>query len=258
MYVPMTTVTVGGRDITRDFGLVYTTESGREPPEIVTRYVDVPGMDGVVDATDSLTGEPQFANRLDTMVFYVDTDRDVRKTETELANFLSGRRFEYSYSFDPGYTYSGRFRVTAYPGWYDRRIQVEVDSDPWKRGTHHLVKAMCGGGRDIVLHNGRRPVSPAITCPGPCVVDYRGQAWEIPEGGTWQIYDWKLVEGTSTVRINSAPTYGDATLQDLEDQYGTLGNVPTGTRLEQMFIKRGQAPTGPQYEVTIEYYEYAL
>lgn len=257
MAIDFPTVIVDGVDICREFGCVYTDESERRPPEKRPNLVEIPGRDGSLDLSDMLTDDMVYGDRVETIVLYVCEGEGFEQVKTRLSNFLDGGRFEYSYSFDPGYTLTGRFGVTSYAGWRDRRIEIEVTAEPWKRGPHFHAEAMGSGGTEIEVRNGRRRVSPVLTVGQATLVEYGGRAWEIPEAGEWTL-DLRLEPGVSSVYVNSAPTYCDTTWADLASTYPTWGDIPPGTRWADVFVTKGDPPEGEEYVVSIDFDVYDL
>lgn len=252
--VEWSTVIVDGVDICRRWGLIYTDESVRNPPEKRTNYVDVPGMDGTLDLSEVLTDDMVFGRRTEKIVLSVPDGANFEQVKTEVSNFLDGKRFDYSYNFDPGYTLNGRFRVTDYSGWRARRIEIEVDAEPFKRGQHMRYVVRGAGGTTQLLHNGRRHVIPVVTVRGPTLLEYKTRSWELgrDEPGSYIVDALRLDEGDSTIYVNSAPDYCDTTVQDLQDRYGQMSKV-ADTRISDLFVTKTDPPQGSQYDVVIEY-----
>lgn len=248
---------VDGVDLTERFGVLYTDESELHPPEKRTEYVEVPAMDGVLDATELWTDDAVFGQRQETAVLYVPEEYDFEQVKTDISNFLDGMRFDYSYSFDPGYTRTGRFRVTDYSGWHLHRFEIEIDADPWKRGDHRHYDVNGAGGTRVTVENARRRVGPLFTVHQATLVEYEGRAWEIPEPGTWRL-DLRLRPGVSQIYVNSAPTYCDTTWDDLAAMYGTWDAIPKGTRWADVYVTKNDPPSGEQYRVAIDYDLYDL
>ena len=56
-------VTFGTKHSYRDWGLLLKSRPVISPPSPKTVYVDIPGSNGVIDLTESLTGDVKFDNR---------------------------------------------------------------------------------------------------------------------------------------------------------------------------------------------------
>lgn len=258
-----TEVTVGGVALCERFGIAMTDESELGPPAKRTNYIEIPAMDGVYDATEMWTDDCVFGQRTEKLVFGVPSDLDFEEVKSDLADFLDGRRFDYTYSFDPDYTRSGRFRITDYTGWRDRRITVEVDADPWKRGPHVTVEVEAAGGVEVVLTNARRHVGPVFTVSQATLVQYPAEGddtrvWLLPEAGSWRI-DMRLAEGVSKAWINTAPYEGDTTVDEFCAMFDgkRLRDLPR-KRLAQYYMTKEDRPTGKKYRVKVDYDLYRL
>lgn len=249
-------VVIGEVSMEDEFGALLTDESSLAPPELRTNYLTVPGRDGDLDLTDALTGDATFGFRVHDLVFYL-PDGDFERVKTRVSNYLHGRRYKYRFAFDPGYVYEGRFSVTDYAGWRDRRIQVRVDADPWKLAEHRDIPVQAAGGTFVECPNGRRQVSPTFKTNGAVVIEFGSDAWEIPEAGEWKLPDLRLPEGGGTIYLNSAPTLCDTTWLDLEETYGTWDALK-GKRWTDVLFTKGDPPKGAEYEVVISYDVYDL
>lgn len=258
-----TEVTVGGVPLCRTYGVAMTDDSELGPPAKRTNYIEIPAMDGVYDATEMWTDDCTFGQRLEKIVLGVPEGLDFEQVKSDVSDFLDGRRFDYTYSFDPDYTRCGRFRVTDYTGWRDHRISIEVDADPWKRGPHVHVERECAGGEEIVLANARRRVGPVFTVAQATLVQYPAdgddtRVWLLPDAGRWRI-DMRLAEGTSKVWVNSAPYEGDTTVDEFCAMFPDtpLDELPH-QRISRYYMTHRDRPTGERYRVSIDYDLYRL
>lgn len=258
-----TEVTVGGTALCRTYGLAMTDESELGPPAKRTNYIEIPAMDGVYDATEMWTDDCVFGQRTEKIVLGVPAELDFEQVKSDVSDYLDGRRFDYFYSFDPDYMRSGRFRVTEYTGWRDRRISIEVDADPWKRGPHVSVERECAGGAEITLRNARRHVGPVFTVGQATLVQYpaedeNSRVWLLPGPGQWRI-DMRLAEGMSKVWVNTAPDEGDTTVDEFCQMFeGVRLDALPHKRLAQYYMTKRDRPTGEKYRVRIDYDLYRL
>ncbi len=84
------------------------------PPEPKTTTVEVPGRDGVLDLTESLIGDVTYGNRSMTFTFLIVDLEQFEVVKTQVSNALHGRKFNFEMTMDPGYTYTGRFKINSY------------------------------------------------------------------------------------------------------------------------------------------------
>ena len=198
---------VGGTDVCEAFGLVMLDSSTFGFPEPKTYTVDIPGGNGVIDLTEALTGDVAYERREQRMEFACEDAADWPRTLRLVSSMLHGRAFDYQLSFDPEYTYHGRFSVSSesYVGPWGKgtgHIIVKVDADPYKKKETLLYSLNCAGGRTFTLWSGRRPVHPTIECEAACRVEWGGKSINIP-AGTFVVRDVLFTEGPNSIYIES-------------------------------------------------------
>lgn len=82
-------------------------------PEVKNYEVDVPGADGTLDLTESLTGTVRYKNRPVELNFE-SQDKDYfeyEKTASKIARFIHGKTLAMILDTDPNYHYIGRFKL---------------------------------------------------------------------------------------------------------------------------------------------------
>ncbi|WP_288924165.1 hypothetical protein, partial [uncultured Bifidobacterium sp.] len=178
------------------------------PPEPKTYTVDIPGGDGVIDLTQSLTGDVAYKNRQQEFPFMVVNPDSFERVKTDVSNFLHGKSFDYQMTMDPGYTYHGRFTVNeyshalyAYPGLVGM-FTVSVDADPYKLKGRMTYQLNATGGKMFRLESGRKPVHPVIECTQPCRVRWKDVVTVVPVG-TYRLNDVLFTDGFNEIYINS-------------------------------------------------------
>lgn len=212
---PKNRLIVGGVDLTSTFRLILLDGYELNPPKPKTYTVDIPGGNGVIDLTDSLSGDVVYGNRTQTFTFALmnmkgsndTTIAEFERTKTELMNFLHGKAFDYQMTMDPGYTYHGRFAVSTYAqAMYSNgrlgTIKIEVDADPYKSKGLMTYKLNATGGKLFRLESGRKPVHPTIECTEPCEVTWDGNAFTVP-AGTYRLNDVVFHDGWNEIYLNS-------------------------------------------------------
>lgn len=212
---PKNRLIVGGVDLTSTFRLILLDGYELDPPKPKTYTVDIPGGNGVIDLTDSLSGDVVYDNRTQTFTFALmnmkgsndTTITEFERTKTELMNFLHGKAFDYQMTMDPGYTYHGRFTVSTYAqAMYSNgrlgTIKIEVDADPYKSKGLMTYKLNATGGKLFRLESGRKPVHPTLECTEPCEVTWDGNMEIIP-AGTYRLNNVVFHDGWNEIYINS-------------------------------------------------------
>lgn len=203
--LPKNRLIVGGIDLSIRFGLIMTDDYELNPPAYKSYLIDIPGSDSSIDLTSSVTGFPSYTNRSQIFNMVVLYPENFEKTKTELCNFLHGKDFDYVLTFDPNYTYHGRFSVDKCQGAYEYSIvQIKIDAKPYKMKTSKTYRLNAAGGRMFRFVSGRKPVRPTMEVTSPTVVVFDGKEMVIPVG-SWRLNDVLFVEGTNEIYINSFP-----------------------------------------------------
>lgn len=207
--LPDQRIVVNGVDICETYEIALLDGYELAPPEPKTYTVDIPGGNGVIDLTEALTGDVAYENRTQSFEFACIYPDDFEKIKTKLSNFLHGRAFDYTLSFDPGYIYHGRFKVTAYThtGYANGvvgDIKVEIDANPYKKKESKVYKLNAIGGSWYKFESGRRPVHPTIECAAVCYVTWDGKTQTVP-AGTYKLNDVLFKAGDNDIYINSYP-----------------------------------------------------
>ena len=103
-------------------------------PEVVTKFVEIPGYDGALDLTEYLSGKATYGNRKGTLSFVVDNDHESWETiRQNIVNFFHGKRIKMRLEDNPEYYYVGRFKVGNWESGADHSsISFEYTLDPFK------------------------------------------------------------------------------------------------------------------------------
>lgn len=118
-----------------DWHLVPTSRPLFAMPERKNHVIDIPGMDGSLDFSESLTLYPVYKNRKGTIEFYVMNGyQDWHELYSEIANYFA--RFPKLRAYmeeDPDNYYEGRFTLKEWKSEKDySRVVIEYDVGPYK------------------------------------------------------------------------------------------------------------------------------
>lgn len=127
-------VTFGTKHSYRDWGLLLKSRPVISPPSPKTVYVDIPGSDGIIDLTESLTGDVKFDNRTITCEFVVlDARNRWSNIYSEIMDYLHGQRMKVRLDEDMAYYYEGRLQVNEWKSdKVTSTITIEGDVEPYK------------------------------------------------------------------------------------------------------------------------------
>ena len=127
----------------RDWGIVPLGRPVIAPPQQKINQIDIPGANGILDLSNSLTKYPVFNNRTGTLKFAVYGDvRDTPTTYTKMMRFLQGTNVKMILEDDEEYFYEGRVFVESIDAKYDgtwTEISVGYDLDPYRKSIHTSI-----------------------------------------------------------------------------------------------------------------------
>lgn len=128
-------VTIDGKHSFRDYHMLPTTPPVIEPPEPVTYTVAVPGMDGELDMSESLTGHVQFGMRSGHMGFLMYCPREQWYVRyRELLSAFHGQKCDVVLDEESDVRYRGRLQISSveFDGRTGRAmLEIEGTFDPW-------------------------------------------------------------------------------------------------------------------------------
>lgn len=129
-------VTIGSMNTFSDWHLVPDSRPVIALPEMKTVTVDIPGSNGILDLSESLTHYPLYNNRSGSLDFHVLNDYEPWNVlYHKIANYLHGYRRTLTLEDDPMYYYTGRYSVEWESNndgtWSD--VTIEYDLDPYKQ-----------------------------------------------------------------------------------------------------------------------------
>lgn len=126
--------TFGNKHTYRDWGLVPAKRPKVSFPVAKTVYVDVPGSNGSIDLTESLTGDVVYKNRTIQFEYQVIEGREKwHKIYSEMADYMHGQDMDIFLDEDPDYYYRGRISMNEWKS--DIRhstIVIDCNVDPFK------------------------------------------------------------------------------------------------------------------------------
>ena len=206
-----------GKDTYTEYGLLLASKS-ISLPEVRTNMIDVPGRDGLLDASEVLTGEVTYKNRTITLKLTgVDTVSGKKwpATISDFCNKVHGKRVKVTFPEDTTHYYSGRCSVGKV-GLVKmmQTIPVTVDCDPWKYKNAKTTVSRDDIGTDykqLSLPNESRPVIPAITVSQDTTLLWGSSTINI-SAGDHILPDIRLAAGSNTLKAKVASGTGSITV----------------------------------------------
>lgn len=216
-------VTFGTKHSYRDWGLLLKSRPVISPPSPKTVYVDIPGSDGIIDLTESLTGDVKFDNRTIKCEFVVlDARNRWSDIYSEIMDYLHGQRMRVRLDEDPTYYYEGRLQVNEWKSdKVTSTITIEGDVEPykmemfssledWEWDSFNFETGIIRDYKEIrvdesltfTIEGRRRSVVPSFTVVSDdgsgLQVRFNGTTYDLPDG-TSRVLNIVIKNGTNTL-----------------------------------------------------------
>lgn len=216
-------VTFGTKHSYRDWGLLLKSRPVISPPSPKTVYVDIPGSDGVIDLTESLTGDVKFDNRTIKCEFVVlDARNRWSDIYSEIMDYLHGQRMKVRLDEDPTYYYEGRLQVNEWKSdKVTSTITIEGDVEPykmemfssledWEWDSFNFETGIIRDYKEIrvdesltfTIEGRRKSVVPSFTVASDdgsgLQVRFNGTTYDLPDG-TSRVLNVVIKNGTNTL-----------------------------------------------------------
>lgn len=190
-------------------------------PDIKTEKTNIPGADGELDFTESLTNDVKYKNRKITFNFVMVQERSLwTSLMSTIANYLHGKDFKIILDNDLNFFYKGRAKVNQFKS--DKsigKIVIEADVDPYKYdlissaedwlwdpfnfedGIINETKDLTVNGELTVNIYGRRKlVSPRFVCQNALQCVFEGQTYNLIPGTNYAP-NIQIREGKNTLKF---------------------------------------------------------
>lgn len=166
-------------------------------PVAKIKKIEVPGMDGALDITESL-GEVKYASRKISFKFTTIHGSRI----SSLMNALHGQQKKIILDRDEDFYYKGRLEVDdPVISGNLTSIEVAADCEPYKykkRTTRHKEDVMKAS--NIVLLNEKMQTIPQITLSAQMRVAFEGRVYEL-SAGDYKIAEIVLKQGYNRFRV---------------------------------------------------------
>lgn len=125
---------VAGANTWDDWHLIPSSRPFISHPDFLTKYIEIPGMDGYIDLSEYLRGRPVYKPRTGSLTFYVDNGHeDWEIIRTKMVRMLHGKKLKMQLTNDPLYFYEGRFKVDGWSSGANwSQVTISYQLDPYK------------------------------------------------------------------------------------------------------------------------------
>lgn len=190
-----------------DWKLVLT-EKDVTPPEPKTNYVDIDGMSGSLDLSESLTGEVTYQDRKIEASFWTDQGsyKDRERLLQKIVATLHGRKVKIIEPDNPDHYFIGRVEIKSRANILPyAEFTIEAVCEPWCYALEETVRRVETNGItdvDVVIcNNGVKTLCPDIKIEGSVTLTF-GNATITLTDGTYKVSDIKLRQGSSVIGVS--------------------------------------------------------
>ena len=177
------------------------------PAKLKKNYIDVPGRDGSIDATEA-TGKATYEDREFSFTFTVFPNDDLtfEERQTVVSNALNGTRCKITLEKDPDYYLDARCTVNEhFANKKLRQIVVGVRCAPYKMNQHETVVSCdleSNEEQTIILMNSKKQVCPIIEVSGEVSVTFGGYS-QTYTTGKYKDLGICLLKGANTLTVQA-------------------------------------------------------
>lgn len=126
-----------------DWFLVPTSRPSFSPPSFDIQTISIPGKDGLLDLSTSLTKYPTYGNRTGSLEFLIHPESPYTWSEiySKVANYLHGQNKRVSFEDDPAYWYDGRLWLNNFvTGEHYSTITIDYSMQPYKKSKWTTIE----------------------------------------------------------------------------------------------------------------------
>lgn len=197
-------VKINGLDTLETWGLILLADLKEAPPARKENLVPVPGMDGVLDLSETLTGEPVYDTRAVSGTLFRRADQWTMKyLSGMLQDKYHGQRVTLTVPSDLFHHYAGVLQIGEYSEDAPGRIPFSIPmADPWRYKneiTTVETTLTSTAFMTIYLQNERRRVVPTITATAATRVRWRNEAYTLQPGQAFRDLGIRLDPGENTI-----------------------------------------------------------
>lgn len=195
---------INGLDTQQVWGLILLADLTETTPARKENLVSVPGMDGTLDLSEALTGEPVYDTRSVSGTLFRRTDPwTMQRIYATLKDEYHGQRVNLTLPSDLTHHYAGVLQIGEYSAAAPGRIPFSLPAaDPWryKNVLTSVTANLSGTGyKTISLLNERRRVVPTITVTVETRVRWQEKIYTLQPGRAFRDLDVRLEPGENTI-----------------------------------------------------------
>lgn len=203
-----TGASINGEHSLHDWKCVINNEDVISSPEPNTLFLEVPGRNGRLDLTESLTGDVTYQNR----ELKLQLVKSTKANEWEAFcqdkyNRFHGKKVEVVFDEDPEHFFVGRATISETQRVRNAgSVLLVIDAEPYRYAKAETICTFTGaeeGVLQIELLNDRMWVSPEISVDVDCELVFGDITWKLLKG-TQTVSGFVLTAGINKCQIRGA------------------------------------------------------
>lgn len=127
-------IIIGDKNTWADWHLIPSSRPVFNPPEVKTKYIDIPGADYQLDLSTILTGDVAYGPRTGSLEFIVDNGHEEwYNLYSKILDALHGQIQKATLEDEPSYYYEGRFTVNQWKSDpHNSKVVIDYNVAPYK------------------------------------------------------------------------------------------------------------------------------
>lgn len=199
---------LNGKHTFYDWGLYVGNNAAVEPPTVRTNFIEIPGRNGNIDMTETLSGRPIYGNRVITLELGGKVAKERQQQfVSDFVNAYHGRRVTVEFDRDREWYYEGRATISGVEiSNTVVRMTMTVDADPYKYSRiDRLPKVKVDGSASVRVEGSPLWVVPEFECSAAMEVTFEGKSYQLNEGKN-KLYDILLKDQSYTMTFSGTGT----------------------------------------------------
>lgn len=188
-----------------DLGLVMTSKS-LPAPTVQKEIVLIPGRNGSLDMSETLTGEPTYNNRPLTFAFFANGSREEVLALIDALLLYHGQYITLSVDDLEDWYYEGRAEISYVDHHYYVEFELAVDAQPFRQAVNMRRYAMTNiSSKTIVLENMGVRVLPTVTVSADTTIKIGTNSYTLG-AGTYEDDKLLLATGANSWVVTTTGT----------------------------------------------------
>lgn len=177
------------------------------PPEPKTNYIELDGMNGSMDLSETLTGEITYKDRTVTATFWTDYGNvnDRYNLFREITTALHGKKIKIVEPDDPTHYFYGRAKIKSFTNILPyAEFTIEFTCEPWRYAINETNRKIDVNNETIntvIFNNGVKTLIPIIEITGTIDITFNNATTTLHDG-TFKISSVKLKRGSNVVGVS--------------------------------------------------------